>query len=198
MELSAKAWIDIILINLGLINMNNSALPEKNLFDRVTDYYRGERISNALLFVLGSGSIIWTYLLNLWRQGMLSSGLFISSIPLGLFLIITGGYRFIRSLKRYKEAHDELIGEKYLSEIELPHLENRKKRFKGKRKVNTIGFMIGMIMIALCILFEWNHILLGTAISLTLFSSILLVFDLFSQFRTEEFLHHLYKWKRKG
>jgi len=177
--------------------MSQDSLPNKSLFDRVTDYYRGERISNAMLFIIGSGGIIWTTLLYLWRQGLLSTGLVVSTIPLGSFLIITGGYRFFRSIKRYREAHDELVGEKFLFNKELPHLEDRQHRFLGKRKMNLTGFMIGMSMTTLAMIFGWNHIFLGTAISVTLFSTVLLVFDLFGQFRTEEFLHHLRKWAKK-
>jgi len=173
-------------------------LPEKKLQDRVKDYYRGERVSNALLFFIGGTGLTWTLLLYLWRHGQLSSGIFYSAVPLASFLIITGGYRFIRSLGRYKNAQDIISGSAFLLNEELPHLEGRKNRFVEKRKVNTVGFILGFVMIGLGIMLQWNHIILGTAISLMIFSSLLLVFDLFGQFRTEEFLHHLNKWKQKG
>ncbi|MEL6123874.1 MAG: hypothetical protein AAFR14_09130 [Bacteroidota bacterium] len=177
--------------------MASSELPEKSLFDRVTEYYRGERISNAAIFFIGGAGITWTLLLFLWRQGTLSKGLFFSALPLGVFMIVTGGYRFYRSLYRYREAHDELLGETYLEQEELPHLEGRLQRFIGKRKVNITGFMIGISMMTLSMIFGWNHIFLGTAVSVTIFSSVLLVFDLFSQFRTEEFRHHLDRWQQR-
>ncbi len=173
-------------------------LPEKKLQDRVKDYYRGERVSNALLLFLGGAAITSTLLLYLWRHGQLSSGIFYSAIPLASFLIITGGYRFLRSMSRYKNAQDTVSGNAFLLNEELPHLEGRKIRFAEKRKVNTIGFLTGFIMMGLGIILSWNHIILGTAISLTIFSSILLIFDLFGQFRTDEFLHQLNKWKKKG
>lgn len=176
-----------------------SVLPDKNLKDRIRDYYRGERVSNALLFLIGGTGLTWTLLLYLWRQGQLSSGIFFSAVPLALFFILTGAYRFIRSLRRYNYAQDSISGEAYLIQEELPHLESRKIRFMEKRKVSLVGFLIGFSMVLLAILFKWNHIFLGTAISLSIFSSLLLVFDLFSQFRTEEFHHHLNKWqKEKG
>ena len=164
---------------------------EKTIFDRVRDYYRGERISNALLFVLGSGAILWTLLLYLWRQGQLSTGLFYSAFPLSIFFIITGLYRFIRSLKRYKLTQAPLTGKVFLVENELPHLEGRSERFHKKRKVDTIGFIIGFATMILSVFFGWNHLLLGTSISLTIFSSILLIFDLFGQFRTDELINHV-------
>ena len=178
--------------------MENLHLPEKKLQDYVKDYYRGERVSNALLFLLGGAAITWTLLLYLWRHGQLSSGILYSAIPLASFLIITGGYRFVRSLERYKNAQDTISGNAFLLNEELPHLEGRKVRFVEKRKVNTIGFLIGFVILGMGLALSWNHIILGTGFSLTIFSSLLLVFDLFGQFRTEEFLHHLNKWQRKG
>jgi hypothetical protein len=58
--------------------MVHITLPEKKLQDHVKDYYRGERVSNALLFLLGGAAITWTLLLYLWRHGQLSSGIFYS------------------------------------------------------------------------------------------------------------------------
>ncbi len=177
--------------------MNEMPLQEKNLQDRVRDYYRGERVSNALLFVLGSTAITWTLLLYLWRHGQLSSGIFFSSVPLAGFLMATGAYRFIRSFNRYKNAQDQISGEAFLLQKELPHLEGRKSRFVEKRRINLTGLIVGFVLIGLALSLQWNHLWLGTAISVTIFSSLLLVFDLFGQFRTEEFLYHLNKKQQK-
>jgi len=171
----------------------NLDIPEKNIYDRVKDYYRGERISNALLFFIGSGGLIWTLLLFLWRQGHLSTGLFISTVPLSTFFIITGIYRFIRSFGRYQSSVSAIGGRKFLIQEELPHLEAREQRFQRKRKVDLLGICIGFFVACVSVLGGFNHILLGTSISLLVFSSLLLVFDLFGQFRTNELLHHLQK-----
>lgn len=174
-------------------DMKKGLSSEKSIFDRVRDYYRGERISNALLFFLGGAAITWTLLLFLWRQGQLSTGLFYSALPLSIFFISTGAYRFLRSLKRYRKTQDEISGEVYLEENEYPHLIGRNLRFEQKRKVDLVGVLMGFTLIILCILGGWNHLMLGTSISLTIFSCILLVFDLFGQFRTRELIHHLKK-----
>ena len=168
-------------------------IKEKNIHDRVQEYYRGERISNALLIFIGGGGITWALLLYLWRDGQLSTGIFYSTLPLGIFFVITGTYRFLRSIRRYRNARDELSGLAYLQKEEVLHLEGRLERFLRKRKVDSLGVLLGFLITALAVLGSWNHILLGTAISLTVYSSLLLVFDLFGQFRTAEFLHHLRK-----
>ena len=175
-----------------------NAISEKSIFDRVQDYYRGERISNALVFIIGGTGITWTFLLYIWRQGQLSTGLFYSTIPLGIFFIVTGAYRFIRSLRRYKSAHDEISGRVYLIKKEKEHLEGRLIRFKNKRKVDLTGILIGFIVMSLAVFGSWNHLILGTSISLVVFSSLLLAFDLFGQFRTQEFIHHILKLENKG
>ena len=177
--------------------MEQALLKEKTIFDRVRDYYRGERVSNALLFFIGGGAITWTFLLYIWRHGQLSSALFYSAFPFSIFFIITGTYRFYRSLKRYRRTQDNISGHNFLIEQELPHLEGRRERFLKKRKVDSIGFFTGMALITLSVLLGWNHLMLGTAISLTIFSSLLLVFDLFGQYRTAELIHHLNKLSEK-
>jgi|GEM_PF-3434767 len=185
--------MDVLFLYLYPRQMENIHLPTKSINDRVRDYYRGERVSNALLFFIGGGALTWTLLLFLWRQGQLSTGLFYSTVPLSLFFIITGAYRFVRSFKRYNNAQDNISGFTFLVDEELPHLQARHGRFLQKRKVDLVGLSIGFLLIALAVLGGWNHLILGTSISLTAFSGLLLVFDLFGQFRTTELIHHLRK-----
>lgn len=191
MQLHAISLIFIVTMT----KTDKISLKDKTIFDRVRDYYRGERISNAILILLGLGAIIWTLALYLWRQGQFSTGIFYSALPLSIFFIVTGSYRFIRSLKRYKKSQDNISGLDFLIEEEFPHLVDRLERFRKKRKVDIIGFLTGMTIVTLAILAGWNHLILGTAISLTIFSSLLLVFDLFGQFRVEELIHHIQKIK---
>lgn len=165
-------------------------IKEKTIEEYAAAYYRGERISNALLFLMGSGALFWTFFLFWWRQGNLSTGLFISTLPFALFYIITGLYRFIRSLNRFNSIKNEQLG--FLNE-EMVHLEERSSRFRRKRKFDLLGVMIGFGLIVISIILESNHIFLATAISILGFSSFLLVFDLFGQFRTEEWLRRLSK-----
>jgi hypothetical protein len=160
---------------------------------RIREYYRGERISNAIVFFIGLTGITWTLLLYLWRQGQLSTGLFFSALPLCLFFMITGGYRFMRTFRRYAAVQDETKGLDFIKTDEIPHLEDRVSRFPNKRRVNGIGIVLGFSLVFLSVLADWNHLILGTSISLCIFSSLLLIFDLFGQFRTEEILHHLKK-----
>lgn len=168
-------------------------LEQKSLVERAADYYRGERISNALLIIIGCGALLWTFFLFLWRQGHLSTGIFFSTLPFALFFMISGIYRFIRSLERFKKITDHNLGAHYLSDEERNHLNGRKERFSKKRKIDISGVLIGFTMIFVGLSFSLNHIFVGTAVSITFASFVLLVFDLFGQFRTEEFLHHLNK-----
>ena len=172
-------------------------MTELSLRERTEIYYRGERVSNAILIFLGIAAIFSTALLFYWRQGHLSSGFFYSALPLGLFYIVTGTYRFIRSLKRYKMSIDDEHSESFLEKEEMPHLEGRIERFMKKRNVDTIGFLLGFAVCIGIVVFQVNHVFLGTGVSITLFSAFLLVFDLFGQFRAEEYSHHLKKWYSK-
>ena len=169
---------------------------DKSLMERAADYYRGERISNSLLFLIGGGALVWTLSIFLWRQGTLSQGMFVSTLPFAFFFLISGGYRFARSMKRYDAIKATISGEKYLLHDEYDHLMGRAERFRKKRKVDFIGILTGFSIIFFGVTMQWNHILVGTAISITFASVVLLIFDLFGQFRTEEMLHFLNKYKR--
>jgi hypothetical protein len=169
-----------------------------NIDKRITTYYRGERISNALLAGIGFVAAVTTFLLYIWRQGHLSTGLFFSACPFAVFYVITGGYRFWRSLKRYQLLASDDEKRKYLFEDETPHLEGRMVRFGRKRKADLTGIIIGFMIIFSTISFNWNHVFIGTAFNITFFSAILLAFDLLGQFRTEELLYHIGKMKKSG
>ena len=166
-------------------------IKEKTIEEYAALYYRGERISNAVLTVLGLTAGIWTLLLYLWRQGNLSSGLFYSALPFALFYTITGAYRFVRSINRFNSIKD--LGINYITSDEYEHLEGRVERFRRKRKVDMVGVLLGFVLIIAAILFNRNHIFLATALSILGFSVTLLMFDLFGQFRTDEWFRQIKK-----
>ena len=120
----------------------------KSIQERAADYYRGERICNALLFLIGGAAITWTLILFLWRHGQFSSGLFFSAFPLGCFFVITGGYRFWRSFKRFGQIKESISGVSFLYKEERLHLEGRYLRFLRKRKVDSIGILVGFVLLA--------------------------------------------------
>ncbi len=166
-------------------------IKEKTVEEYAAAYYRGERISNALIFFIGLGALFWTFFLFLWRQGNLSTGLFISSLPFSIFYISTGAYRFIRSISRFNAIKQGTKTDFLIDEIE--HLMGRSLRFKRKRRFDVFGILIGFCLIVWAVLTGHNHIFLATAISIVGFSTFLLIFDLFGQFRTEEWLRQLKK-----
>lgn len=168
-------------------------IKERTIEEYAAAYYRGERISNILLFLIGGGALTWTLFLFLWRQGNLSSGLFFSALPFALFFIITGLYRFVRSLNRFNSVKNQ--GAQFVLTQEQEHLSGRVERFKRKRKIDQIGVLIGFLLIAVAIFINHNHIFLATALSILGFSATLLVFDLFGQFRTDEWLRQIQKIK---
>ncbi len=163
---------------------------------RYREYYRGERISNAAIFFLGGGALFWSLILFAWRQGHLSAGIFFSTVPLSFFFMMTGAYRFWRSFRRYKQdiAPEQLIN--YLLDDEKHHLDGRCERFRAKRKVDSIGVLVGFAGIVIGLMTHGSHVYIGFAMVIAVFSAMLLAFDLFGQFRSEEFLHHINKLKR--
>ncbi len=166
-------------------------IKEKTIEEYAALYYRGERISNALLTILGLTAGIWTLLLFLWRQGNLSSGLFYSALPFALFYTITGIFRFFRSISRFNRIRDP--DSNYITSDEYDHIEGRVYRFRQKRKVDMIGVLLGFALVVIAVFFNRNHIFLATALSILGFSATLLMFDLFGQFRTDEWYRQIKK-----
>lgn len=164
---------------------------QKTLLDRAMDYYRGERVSNAILMLAGFAGLFWTFSIYWWRHGHLSTGMYYSALPLSIFLILSGGYRFVRSFRRYNRVMAG--GEAYLDNEMTEILAARASRFRRKRTLDTWGIVLSMTMIFIGLLASWHHVTIGTAISILICSFVLLAYDLFGQFRTEELLHHLSK-----
>lgn len=162
--------------------------------DRAQQYYRGERVSNAILVFSGFAGLIWTLGVYLWRQGHLSTGMFYSAFPLAVFLVISGIYRFVRSIGRYKRILSG--GDSYIIEEARPMFQERLNRFRIKRKVDLLFVVVSLLVMTIGLIQHWHHVTVGSAISILICSSILLIYDLFGQFRTEEFLHHIDKKKK--
>ena len=107
------------------------------------------------------------------------------------FYTITGAYRFFRSINRFNSIKD--LGINYITSDEYEHLGGRVERFRRKRKVDMVGVLLGFALLIVAILFNRNHIFLATALSILGFSATLLMFDLFGQFRTDEWYRQIKK-----
>jgi len=149
-------------------------------------YYRTERIASIVFATFGaitaSAGLVY-YLLK-------------KHVSLvGTYQIIVGLVRFYRSFRRFDNSRDSLKfgNHSFLKDKEYSRLTLKEQNIMQVRKVIMAALLTGFVVLAYCAFSKTQGYLLGTAAGLTLHSGFLLCFDLFSQFRVQEYLRQLQK-----
>lgn len=164
--------------------------------EHITKYYRTERVSSFALMCFGAVSASMGLAYYLISGSSLSLGIMLGVCLLGSYQIIAGLTRILRSVKRYKNsiAGHEADTNSFLRSIEYPRIQEKELRFHKMRTLEMSGIVLGFGLIVFCLISQENTYLLGTATGLTLQSGFLLAFDLFGQYRLQEYLHQLHKF----
>lgn len=169
------------------------------MIERTKIYYRGERITSLLSAGYGLvGSVlagIWYW----WFPSIESQSFLISFTLISIAFVGVGLFRFWLSLRKYDDVVvDDQLDAKRMHQIELPRIQAKKQRLKTVRRleISVIFFsLIGVVILATNGTDQW---FLGSLLALCIQSFMLLCFDLFNQFRVEEYLYQLNKWKGKN
>jgi len=157
-------------------------------------YYRAERISNIAFSMYAAGVSSGALLHYLWKPTLLNMGLMLGFCLIGSFQIIVGLVRFYRTFKHYKMSIESMKNESnYISESEMPRIHALEQKFQSFRNISTGIIIIGFAMTIICIMFDTSKILLGTSMGLMIHAAFLFAFDMFSQFRAQEYLQQLKK-----
>lgn len=157
-------------------------------------YYRAERISNIAFTMYAGGVSTGALVHYLWKPTMLNMGLMIGFCLIGTFQIIVGLVRFYRTFTYYDLSIESVDGEtNYLPETEIPRIHALEQRFHNFRNISTGIIILGFAMTITCIMFDASRILLGTSMGLMIHAGFLFAFDMFSQFRAQEYLQQLKK-----
>lgn len=158
-------------------------------------YYRTERIASIVFATFGaitaSGGLFY-YLLN---KHDLSTGIMLGLSLVGTYQIIVGLVRFYRSFRRFDDSRDsaKFGNHGFLKDKEYHRLRVKEQNIIQVRKLILAALLTGFIILAFCVFSKTKGYLLGTAVGLTLHTGFLLCFDLFSQFRIQEYLRQLQK-----
>lgn len=162
--------------------------------DHIQSFYRGERLSNVGFIGFGLASIVIGFLYFHWAGTPLSSGFFNCSAILGSIQILLGLIRFGRTFKKYNQAIESSKNDlSYLGNEERKTLDKKVEKYKTKRLLATIAFVLGMLLFSLLALMDFDRYVLGTLAAFTLQAGVILVFDLFGQYRAQEYLHQISK-----
>lgn len=157
-------------------------------------YYRAERISNIAFTIYAGGVSTGALLHYLWKPTLLNMGLMLGFCLIGTFQIIVGLVRFYRTFNHYRLSIESIVSKSnYISESEMPRIHALEQKFQNFRNVSTGIILIGFAMTIICIMFDASRILLGTSMGLMIHAAFLFAFDMFSQFRAQEYLQQLKK-----
>jgi len=162
----------------------------------IKKYYRTERISSLGLVFFGAFSASCGLVYYLIKGSEFSLGIMLGLCLLGSFQIIMGMIRIFRSIKRYRNSVEAMDSDLFLKNIEYPRIQQKEARYHKMRKLELSGIALGFGLLLFCFLSSNNQHLLGTAAGLTFQSGFMLAYDLFGQFRLQEYLHQLHKFIR--
>lgn len=162
----------------------------------IKKYYRTERISSFALACFGACSASCGLAYYLLSGSDFSIGVMLGLCLLGSFQIIMGMIRIFRSIKRYRNSVEATDSDSFLRTVEYPRIQEKEKRYHKMRKLELSGIILGFGLLTFCLLSSNNQHLLGTAAGLTFQSSFMMAYDLFGQFRLQEYLHQLHKFIR--
>ena len=160
--------------------------------DQITAYYRGERVSSFIFIGYGVSSFVASNFYYIMTGSKMAEGLFYSIGLISLGIIVIGVARFWKTLKFYSSAIsvDNL---NYLKRTEYNRLELKDRKFQHIRVIMTTGIFLSFLGLIISTAFPVNDFFIGTVIGLALNCGYILAFDLFAQFRTKEYMHHLQK-----
>lgn len=129
-----------------------------------------------------------------FQESALSYGVLFGLGLIGAFQILVGLVRFLRTFKEFNraaKANDN--NSTFLIETEFPRIQNLIKKFRNMRNIESIIFIIAILIFAIGWALKADKFLLGTAAGLCFHAAVMLVFDLFSESRSQEYLHQLGK-----
>lgn len=124
----------------------------------------------------------------------MSLGLLLGLAVIGSFQIIVGAVRSYRTFQNFKDADASWNGnQQHLKNEEMQRLQHSEAKYQGLRNIETGGFMLAMSGLIAAVVFGGTHVLIGTLAGLTLHTAVIIAFDLFRQYRIQEYVHHLQK-----
>lgn len=163
--------------------------------DRIQHYYRTERISSVVLSCIGAISSSIGLLNYLLHKTDLSLGLMLGLCVVGSYQVIVGLIRLIRSRPRYKKSIEGIVKKNnYIKTIEHPRLVKKEEQIKQIRYVEISTLFASIAFMIFFYFNANNYYIMGTLLGLCFHAGFLLCFDLFSQFRVQEYIHQINKY----
>lgn len=165
-----------------------------NLTTHIKAFYRSERVNHISFAGFGLSALLIGFAYYHFKPGALSYGILYGLGMIGGFQILVGLVRFIRTFNQYKQADKSNFGDKtYLKTYEMNRITSTIAKLKKMRSLESVIFVVTILVFAGGWAIGTDKFLLGTAAGVCLHAAIMLVFDLFSQSRTQEYQHQIGK-----
>lgn len=163
--------------------------------DKIQSYYRTERISSVVLAIVGAISSTIGLVAYILTKTEIALGLMLGLCLVGCYQIIVGLVRLFRSRPRFKNAIlDVDQGQQYLLKTEYPRVVKKENLIKKMRHIELNVVIISVFLLAILFFVPQQKYFIGTLAGLCFHAGFLLSFDLFSQFRIQEYIHQLKKF----
>jgi len=163
--------------------------------DKIQSYYRTERISSLVLAFVGAISSTIGLALYIINKTEMSLGLMLGLCLVGSYQIIVGLVRLFRSRPRYKNAILDIDqNQQYLLKTEYPRIIRKENLINKMRRIELNSVVISLFVLAILFFFPKQDYLMGTVAGFCFHAGFLLSFDLFSQFRIQEYRRQLKKF----
>lgn len=167
-------------------------MEEQVISKSVKMYYQSERTESIFMFIWGglvSCIIVWTCFK---AEELFWSGLGYSIIFLSLIQFISGGRNlFFLNKKRKRVAEEIRRNRKKGIENERIRILNTQIRLRFYRLLEQILLILGLIFLIMGGLLGWSAFLAGSGLGLLIQISVMLVQDLFAEWRTNIYLEEL-------
>lgn len=162
--------------------------------DHIKIFYRGERITHAALAGFGASCVLGGAAYHFISNSALSYGVLFGVGLIGVFQILVGMVRFVRTFSLFSKAIESSESDAvYLKESELSRVTMLIDKYHKMRNVESIVFVIAILIFGIGWALKADKFLLGTAAGLCIHTAMMLIFDLFSQSRSQEYQHQIGK-----
>lgn len=164
------------------------------LASHIKAFYRSERVNHTTFVGFGVSAVIVGFAYYRFQPSAFSYGVLYGFGMIGIFQVVVGLVRFFRTFTQYKLATvSNESDQEYLKAMEMDRVSKSIKKLNKMRFIETIFIGIAFLIFVIGWTLKAEKFLLGTTAGLILHASTMLIFDLFSQSRTQEYKDQLGK-----
>ena len=159
-------------------------------------YFKAEKQESLLFLGLGLLALLIGLGFVFCAEDARWRGMALPLMGIACIQLIVGGTVFFRTDRQVQELLTLLHSKpKDYQQIELQRMEKVNANFKIYRNVELLLLLLGLVFCFMGALGNWGKFILGSGIGLALQSGIMLVLDLFAEWRAGLYTHKVRRLK---